>query len=140
MKTLASAQQFVERLVLAQLEQNVHIFGILEEVLEADDVVVVQTAVNFNFTHQLLLGARLSQRGLRDNFGSRHSFVLQVREFITFGETSLSKELSFQVLLNADVSIELDDLLFDDGLGTVDGAVFACGGTRWFLTHCMFLV
>lgn len=57
MKLLPPAQQFVQTLVLAQLEQNVDVFGVLEKVFEPDDVVVVEGAVNFDLRHELLLGS-----------------------------------------------------------------------------------
>ena len=59
METLASAKEFVETLILTQLKQDVNILGVLEEVLESDDVVVVQAAVDFNLRHQFLLGSAL---------------------------------------------------------------------------------
>jgi len=50
-EALTSAEQLVERLVLTQLEQDVDILGVLEEVLETDDVVLVKGAMNFDFGH-----------------------------------------------------------------------------------------
>lgn len=40
-KALSASKQLVERLVLAKLEQYVDVLSILEEMLEADDVVVM---------------------------------------------------------------------------------------------------
>ena len=48
MKSLSSPQQLIERLILTQLEQNVDILGIFEEMLESNNVVVMQTSVDFN--------------------------------------------------------------------------------------------
>ena len=41
-EALTAAQQLVQRLVLAQLEENIDVLSILEEVFEADDVVLVE--------------------------------------------------------------------------------------------------
>ena len=41
-EALTSAQQLVQRLVLAQLEENIDVLSILEEVFETDDVVLVE--------------------------------------------------------------------------------------------------
>ena len=41
-EALTTAQQLVQRLVLAQLEENIDVLSILEEVFEADDVVLVE--------------------------------------------------------------------------------------------------
>ena len=51
MKTLPSAQKFVEALILADLKQDIYVVAVLEEVLELDDVLVLDGPVNFNLTH-----------------------------------------------------------------------------------------
>ena len=112
---------------MAKLKKDVHVFGVLEEVLEADNVVVVQTAVDLDFRHQFLLGARLGECGLGDDLGRRNSFVLKVCEFVALSEAALSEELAFQVLLDADVAVEFDDLLFHDHLGVFGDLSFFLG-------------
>ena len=67
-EALPTAQQLVQRLVLAQLEENIDVLCVLEEVFEADDVVLVEGAMDLDFRHQLLLGTSLSQSGLRNYF------------------------------------------------------------------------
>lgn len=59
MQALSPPQKFIQTLILAQLKQDVNVLGILEEVFETDDVVVMQTAMNFDFRHQLLLCSAL---------------------------------------------------------------------------------
>ena len=93
--------------------------------LEADDVRVMQGSVNFDFTHELLLGSGLSQRGLVDNFGSRNSFCLLVGEFVTFGETTFTQELSSEISFDADISVESNDFLFNHGLGALIRVLFS---------------
>lgn len=119
-EALASAEQLVEGLVLTQLEQDVDVLGVLEEVFETDDVVLVKGAVNFDFGHQLLLGPCLSQSGLLDNFGSRHSLILEVGELEAASETTFTEEFALKVLLYANFAVVFDDFLFDDGLSTVN--------------------
>ena len=51
MKTLPSAQKFVEALIWADLKQDIYVVAVLEEVLELDDVLVLDGPVNFNLTH-----------------------------------------------------------------------------------------
>ena len=58
-KAFASAKELVQALVLTQLKEDVHVLGVLEEVFEANDVVVVQTAVDLDLRHKLLLGPAL---------------------------------------------------------------------------------
>ena len=118
-EALAAAQQLVQRLVLAQLQEDVDVLGVLEEVLEADDVVLVQGSVNLDLTHQLLLGSSLGQSGLHNDFGGRDTLVFEVGELETAGETTFTEELALEVLLDADFAVVLDDFLFDDRLGTV---------------------
>jgi len=59
MQALSPPQKFIQTLILAQLKQDVNVLGILEEVFETDDVIVLQTAMNFDFRHQLLLCSAL---------------------------------------------------------------------------------
>jgi hypothetical protein len=59
MQALSPPQKFIQTLILAQLKQDVNVLGILEEVFETDDVIVMQTAMNFDFRHQLLLCSAL---------------------------------------------------------------------------------
>ena len=82
--------------------------------LEADNIVVVQTAMNFDLRHELLLGTTFGEGRLHDDFGGLDFLVFEVRELKALGKASLSEELAFEVLLDADVAIELDDLFFDD--------------------------
>ena len=88
--------------------------------LEADDVVLVQRAMDLDFRHELLLGTRLRQSALHDDFGRADSLVLQVRELETAGEATLAQELALEVLLDANLAVVLDDFLFNDGLSAID--------------------
>ena len=68
-QALTASEQLIQRLVLAQLKEDVHILSVFKEVLEADDVVLVERAVNLDFGHQLLFGSRLGQGRLGNYFG-----------------------------------------------------------------------
>ena len=57
MQALPPSQQLVERLILAQLQQDVHVLGVLEEVLKLYYMLVGDRPMDLNLTHQLLLGA-----------------------------------------------------------------------------------
>ena len=69
MKPLSSSEQLIERLVLTQLKQNVDILSILKEVFKANNVVVVQTSVDLDLRHKLLLSSCLSESGLSNYLG-----------------------------------------------------------------------
>ena len=68
-QALTASEQLIQRLVLAQLKEDVHILSVFKEVLEADDVVLVERAVNLDLGHQLLFGSRLGQGRLGNYFG-----------------------------------------------------------------------
>ena len=87
--------------------------------LETNDMVMMKTAMNLDFRHKLLLSARLCERSFCDNLGGRHSLSLKVSEFIALSETTFSEELPPEVFLNANVSVELDNFLFNDDLGII---------------------
>ena len=87
--------------------------------LEAHDVVVMQRSVDLDLAHQLLLGARLSEGGLRNDLGGRDSLGLEVGELVALGKAALAQEFAAEVFLDADVAVELDDLLLYDDLGVV---------------------
>ena len=59
MQALSTAQQLVHGLVVAHFKQNVDTLAVLKEMLEVDNIGVMQTPVNLNLAHQLLLGSGL---------------------------------------------------------------------------------
>lgn len=62
--------------------------------LEAYDVVLMQRAMNLDFTHQLLLCTGLGERRLGDDFGRRDPLIFQVCEFEAASEATFTKELA----------------------------------------------
>ena len=62
--------------------------------LKANDVIMMKTAMNLDFRHKLLLGARLCERSLSNYLGGRHSLSFKVSEFIALSETTFSEELA----------------------------------------------
>jgi hypothetical protein len=126
-QSFPSPEQFVQRLTLAQLEDDVNVLRILEEVLEADDVAVVEGPMNFDLAHELLLGPRLRQRRLVDYLGRRDAPRLRIRELVALGEAALAQEFSSEVLLDTNVAVEADDLLLNDDVGAVTRQVVSLG-------------
>lgn len=94
---LPPLEQFIHTLVLTQFKQYVHIFSILEEVLELAYVVVLNAPVDFNFTHQLLLCTAFSQARLLNNLGSMHIISFSINEFPTFSKTSFTQKLALDI-------------------------------------------
>ena len=133
MKALSASQKLIKGLVLAQFQKDVHVFGIFEEMFEADDVVVMKTTMDLYLRHELLLRTRLRQRGLGNDLGGRDSLSLKVCEFIALSEATLAKELAPQVFLNADVAVELDDFLFNNNLCVILLALLWLGCLLWLL-------
>jgi hypothetical protein len=101
---------------LAEFKQDVDVLRVFKEVLKSHNVVVVEGAVNFDFTHELLLGPRLGERILHDDLCSLNLFVFKVLKFIAFGKATLAKEFAFEVLFDADVAVEFDNFLFYNSL------------------------
>ena len=123
-------------MVLTKFQEDVYVLCILEEVLEADDVVVMERSVDLDLGHELLLGTSLGERRLGNDFRSRNSLVFQVRELKASGEATLSEELALQIALDADLSVVLDYLLFDDCLGILH-AFLGITLLRWILSHLL---
>lgn len=134
-QSLPSPQQLIQGLVLTEFKEDVHVLCVLEEVLEANNVVVMERSVDLDLGHELLLGTSLGKRRLRNDFCSRNSLVFQVRELKASGEATLSEELALQVALDADLAVVLDDLLFDNCLGILH-ALLGITLLRWVLSHC----
>ena len=86
--------------------------------------------MNFNLTHELLLGASLCQCGFGNYFSGRDTLVLKVGELKAASETSLTKELSFEILFDANFTVIFDDFLVDNSLGIVD-VLFLCHAAFW---------
>ena len=93
--------------------------------LKSDDVGVMQGPVDLDLTHELLFGPRLGQSSLVDNFGSRNSFGLLIGEFVTFGETTFSQELSSNVSFDANIAVESNNFFFNHGLGAIIRVLFS---------------
>jgi hypothetical protein len=75
--------------------------------------------MDLDLRHKLLLGAGLCEGRLRDHFCCWNSLSFKVCELIALCKTSLSKEFASKIFLNADVSIKLDYLFFDNNLSII---------------------
>ena len=83
------------------------------------DIRMFDTPVDFDLAHQLLLGSTLGQTRFLDDFRSMYESSIGVNEFIALGETTLAKELSFNISADADFSaIRLFEFFFDYRLAT----------------------
>ena len=91
--------------------------------------------MDLDLRHELLLGTSLGERRLGNDFCSGNSLVLQVRELKASGEATLSEELALQIALDADLTVVLYDLFFDDCLGILH-ALLGIALLRWVLSHC----
>ena len=69
MEPLSSSKQLIEGLVLTQLKQNVDILSILKEVFKANNIIVMQTSMDLDLRHKLLLSSCLSESGLSNYLG-----------------------------------------------------------------------
>jgi hypothetical protein len=107
--------------------------------LEAHNVVVMETTMDLDFRHELLFRSGFCEGSLGDNLGGRHSLSLKVSEFIALSETTFTKELASEVFLDAYVSIELYDFLFNDNLGIILLVLRRLSSLLWLL-HCFSLV
>ena len=68
MKALASLEQLIHALVLAEFEQDVYIFTVFEEMLEVAHILMLDTSVDLDLTHQLLFSPTFSQARLLNDF------------------------------------------------------------------------
>ena len=101
--------------------------------LEANNMVVVQAAVDLDLRHQLLLGSRLCKGCLCNDLGGRNSLSLKISELIALGKTSFAKEFASEILLDADITVELDYLFLNNDLGVLLLVVGRWLGCLWLL-------
>ena len=107
MKSLPPLQQLVHALVRAEFEQDVYVFTVLEEVLKVAHVRMLDTPMNLDLAHELLLRPTLGQAGLLDDFGRVDEARVGIYEFIALGEASLAEELALDVASDTDFSISI---------------------------------
>lgn len=70
--------------------------------------------MNFDLTHQLLLGTAPLQRTLVNNLCCRNGLRVALHEFVTLGEAAFAQKLSLDVSAVADLSVLMLDALLDD--------------------------
>ena len=90
--------------------------------LELCHIYMFDRSMNFNFTHQLLLGSTSLKWWFLNDLCSSNSFVITLGKFIAFCKTTFSKELTFDVLSITNFSIlMLDSFLNNCGarIGTI---------------------
>ena len=99
MQAFASFKQFVHTLVLAQLQQDVHILTVFEKVLEETDISMLDCSVDLDLTHKLLFGPTPGKTLLGNNLGSMDVLGLRIYEFITLSKTTLAEIFAFDIPL-----------------------------------------
>jgi hypothetical protein len=109
-ESFAALEQLVHALVLAELEQDVHVLAVFEEVLKVANVAMLDTAVNLDLAHELLLGAALCQARLLNHFRGMHKTGVGINEFVAFCKSALAKELAFDVSSDAYLAVFLEFL------------------------------
>lgn len=85
----SSLMQFHHRPLLAQLQHDVDIERVIEEAVEADNVLVVQRLVNLNFLGHFLLLIVLHHQLLRDDFSGVSVAGLNIHNLVAFCEPAL---------------------------------------------------
>ncbi len=122
-EALSPAEEFVHGLVLTELQQNVHVFRVLEEVLELHHVWLPDRAVDLYLAHQLLLRPALRQRCLLNYFRCSHCFCFLTHKLKALSKSSFTEEFSFDVSADLNVAIVLHDLFLDNLRNALIGLV-----------------
>ena len=102
MKAFSTFEQFVHALVLAELQENVDILAVLKKVLKVAHISMFDATMDFDLTHQFLLGPALRQARLLDHLRSMHKTRIRIYELIAFGKTALAQEFTLDVASDAD--------------------------------------
>ena len=78
---------------------------------------MLNTPVDLDLTHELLLGATLGKRRFLDDFGRVHKHRLRIDELETLCKAAFAQEFTFEVPSNSDFTVLLFKLLLDNCLG-----------------------
>lgn len=89
---LSALVQLHHGALLAQLEDDVHVEGIVEEAMEADNVLVEERFVDLNLLGHLLLLIVLHHQLLRDDLAGEGFIGCYIYNLIAFGESSLRND------------------------------------------------
>jgi len=135
---LSPLQQLIHTLIMAQFQEDVNIFTVFEKVHKLSDIRMLHRAMDFDLTHQLLLGSAPLQRRILNNFSGSYRFGLTLYKFIAFCKTTFAEEFSFDVLQISDVSILiLANPLLDDlrALIRLSVQIGLAGAMMWGSTY-----
>ena len=72
--------------------------------------------MDLDLGHEFLLGTRLSESGLIDDFGGRNTIVFKICEFVASSKATFTKEATSLILFETNVSVEPDNFFFYDDL------------------------
>jgi len=113
-ESLPPFDKFIQRVIRAQFQQDINVLVIFEDVLESDNVLMIETLVNFNFRNKFLPCSVLRESLLWDDFSSNNLLCLQVCDFVAFSETTLTEHLTADIFLDCHFAIYLRYLFFYD--------------------------
>lgn len=102
-------------MVLAQLQQDIHVVCILEKVLKLHHILVLDRSVDLDLAHKLLFCSALGETCLQNDFSSGHSTCLLTRELIALRESSLAEEFALDVAADHGLASGFHYALFYDG-------------------------
>ena len=77
---------------------------------------MLNTPMDLDLTHELLLGATLGEGRLLYDFGSVHKHRLRIDELETFRKAAFAQEFTFEVPANTDFAVLLFELLLHNSL------------------------
>ena len=81
-------------------------------------ICMLHRSVNFDLTHELLLGSTPLEGRFLNNLGGSDGLGLTLYKLVTLGESSFSEEFSFDVLSIRNFSILMLDSLLDNLSGS----------------------
>lgn len=113
MKSLSSPQKFIHGLRPTKFKEDVDVFMVFEEMVEANNMLVGKRSVNFDLRQKLLACSALCKRTLGNVFPCEDLSVCDSDEFIALGKTSFAEKRASYKLLNLHFSIYSNLFVFN---------------------------
>lgn len=88
----SSLVQLHHRPALAQLQHDIHIERIIEEAMEADDVLMLQRLVNLDLLSHFLLLIVLHHQLFRDDLAGKHVVCQNINNLVALRKATLKSE------------------------------------------------
>ena len=96
---LAPFVQLHQRPPPAELQQNIHVFAVLEEGEKLNDVLVFEGLVDGDLLRHLLFGMLFDEQRLGHDLPGENRVRLEIREFVAAGEPAFAHEFPLLVAL-----------------------------------------